>query len=87
MTGLERTFKYVSEFTFSKNGKQLVFAATGSKKDAAAKAGVFLLNIEKGTLKTLVSGKGSFKNFLFDEESESLVFLGEQSPEKQEIKD
>lgn len=87
ITGVERTFKYVNEFTFSKNGKQLVFAATGSKKDAAAKAGVFLLNIEKGTLKTLVSGKGSFKNFLFDEESESLVFLGEQSPEKQEIKE
>ncbi|WP_285057750.1 S9 family peptidase [Pedobacter ginsengisoli] len=87
MTGVERTFKYVSEYTFSKNGRQLVFAATGSKKDAAAKAGVFLLNIEKGTLKTLVSGKGNFKNFLFDEEGESLVFLGEQSPEKQEIKD
>ena len=87
MTGVERTFKYVSEYTFSKNGKQLVFAATGSKKDAAAKAGVFLLNVEKGTLKTLVSGKGNFKNFLFDEEGESLVFLGEQSPEKQEVKD
>lgn len=87
MTGVERTFKYVSEYTFSKNGRQLVFAATGSKKDAAAKAGVFLLNIEKGTLKTLVNGKGNFKNFLFDEEGESLVFLGEQSPEKQEIKD
>jgi len=87
LTGAERTFKYVSEYAFSKDGKRLAFAVTGSKKDAAVKAGVFLLNIEKGTLKTLVSGKGNFKSFLFDEEGESLVFLGEQNPEKQEIKD
>ena len=87
LSGNERTFKYVTEYSFSKNGKQLVFAVSGSKKDAAAKPGVFLLNTEKGSLKTLVSGKGTFKGFRFDEDSESLVFLGEQSPEKQEIKD
>jgi dipeptidyl aminopeptidase/acylaminoacyl peptidase len=87
LTGVEKTYKYVTEYNFSKNGKQLAFAVTGSKKDATVKTGVFLLNTEKGTIKTLVSGKGNFKNFLFDEESESLVFLGERSPEKQEIKD
>jgi len=87
LTGQERIFKYVSEYGFSKNGKQLIFAVTGSKKDNAVKNGVFLLNTEKGTLKTLVSGKGSFKGFTFDEESESVAFLGERSPEKQEIKD
>ncbi|WP_214227619.1 prolyl oligopeptidase family serine peptidase [Pedobacter sp. B4-66] len=86
-TGTERTFKYVSEYIFSKDGKQLVFACTGSKKDKSAQTGVFLLNTDKGTLKTLVSGKGSFKNFVFDDESESLAFLGERSPEKAEIKD
>ncbi|NRF40753.1 S9 family peptidase [Pedobacter foliorum] len=86
-TGTERTFKYVSEYIFSKDGKQLVFACTGSKKDKAAQTGVFLLNTDKGTLKTLVSGKGNFKNFVFDDESESVAFLGERSPEKAEIKD
>ncbi|TKC06033.1 alpha/beta hydrolase family protein [Pedobacter frigoris] len=86
-TGTERTFKYVSEYIFSKDGKQLAFACTGAKKDKAVQAGVFLLNTEKGTIKTLVNGKGTFKGFTFDEESESLAFLGERSPEKQEIKD
>lgn len=86
-TGTERTFKYVNEYTFSKNGKLLAFACTGSKKDKTVQPGVFLLNTEKGTVKTLVSGKGNFKGFVFDEESESLAFLGERSPEKQEIKD
>jgi hypothetical protein len=40
------------------------------------------LNIEKGTLKTLVKGKGAFKNFAFAEDGEYLAFVGEQSPEK-----
>ena len=87
LTGTERTFKFVSDFSFSKDGKQLVFACTGSNKDKTAPTGVFLLNTEKGSLKTLVDGKGSFKGFVFDDESESLAFLGERSPEKQEIKD
>jgi dipeptidyl aminopeptidase/acylaminoacyl peptidase len=87
LSGAERTFKYVTDYAFSKNGKQLIFNNTGSKKDKSAIAGIFLLNTEKGTLKTLVKGKGNFKNFTFDQNGESIVFLGERSPEKQEIKE
>ena len=85
--GTERVFKYVTEYAFSKDGKQLVFTSTGSKKDKAAPVGVFLLNNTTGVLKTLVKTKGNFKSFVFDEESEHLAFLGETSPEKQEIKE
>lgn len=87
LTGTDKTYKFVTDYYFSKDGKQLVFACSGSKKDKTAPQGVFLLNTEKGTLKTLIKGKGSFKNFTFDEESEHVAFVGEQSPEKQEIKD
>ncbi|QNN44102.1 S9 family peptidase [Pedobacter roseus] len=87
LTGTEKTYKFVTDYYFSKDGKQLVFACSGSKKDKTAPQGVFLLNTEKGTLKTLIKGKGSFKNFTFDEESEHVAFVGEQSPEKQEVKD
>lgn len=87
VTGIERSFKFVTEYTFSKNGKQLAIACSGSKKDKSVPAGVFLLNTEKGSLKTLVSKKGNYKNFVFDEDGEHLVFLGENSPEKKEIKD
>jgi len=86
-TGTERSFKFVTEYAFSKNGKQLAIACSGSKKDKTAPIGVFLLNTEKGSLKTLVSKKGTYKGFIFDEDSEHLVFLGENSPEKKEIKD
>ncbi|MFD2287431.1 prolyl oligopeptidase family serine peptidase [Pedobacter petrophilus] len=85
-TGTDRTFKFVIDYAFSKDGKQLVFSCSGSKKDKTAPQGVYLLNTEKGILKTLIKGKGSFKNFAFDEESEHLAFVGGQSPEKQEIK-
>jgi len=86
-TGAERTFKYVTEYAFSKNGKQLIYNCTGSKKDKTAKPGVFLLNTEKGTVKTLVNVKGNYKSFIFDDASEQVAFLGESSPEKEEIKD
>ena len=86
-TGVERVFKFVTDYSFSKDGKQMVFAASGSKKDKTAPQGVFLLNTETGALKSLVKGKGNFKGFIFDDESEHLAFLGETSPEKAEIKD
>ena len=84
--GTERIFKFVTDFAFSKDGKQLVFASSGSSKDKAAPKGVFLLNNTTGVLKTLVKTKGNFKSFVFDDGSEHLAFLGETNPEKQEIK-
>jgi len=86
VTGTDQTFKFVTDYAISKDGKLVVFTCSGSKKDKTAPQGVFLLNTEKGTSKTLIKGKGSFKNFAFDDESEHLAFVGEQSPEKQEIK-
>lgn len=87
LTGTTHTFKYVADYSFNKTGKQLIFTATGSKKDKSAPMGVFVYNTEKGTLKTLVNGKGNFSGFTFNEEGEYVVFLGEKSPEKKEIKD
>jgi dipeptidyl aminopeptidase/acylaminoacyl peptidase len=87
LSGIERTFKYVSAYEISKNGKQLIFTSPGSKKDITAKAGVFVYNTEKGTLKTLVNAKGNFSGFVFDHDGEQIAFLGETSPEKTEVKD
>ncbi|WP_432714875.1 alpha/beta hydrolase family protein [Pedobacter sp.] len=79
-TGIERSFKLVTSYAFSKNGQQLVMACSGP-------TGVILLNTTKGTIKTLVSKKGNYKDFVFDEENEHIAFLGESSPEKQEVKE
>lgn len=85
-SGSTRAFKYVTEYSFSENGKLLAFNCTGSKKDKSVKPGAYLLNLETGKIKTLVNAKGSFKGFTFDEESEHMAFLGETDSEKQEIK-
>ena len=69
-TGVERTFKFVTEYAFSKDGKRLVYTCSGSKKDKTAPVGVFLLNNETGVVKTLVKEKGNFKGFVFDDDSE-----------------
>ncbi|MGY3052170.1 dipeptidyl aminopeptidase/acylaminoacyl peptidase [Pedobacter sp. UYEF25] len=87
ITQTQNTYKFITDYEFSKNGKQLVFVRKGNKKDKAVQPGVFMLNTEKNTVKTLVNGKGTFKNFVFDDDGEHLAFVGEQSPEKQEIKD
>ncbi len=87
ITGIEKTYKNVTDYNFSENGKLIVFACASVKKDKDSKPGVFLLDTEKWTLKTLVKEKGHFKSFTFGEDSERLAFLGETSPEKQEIKD
>lgn len=87
LTATERTFPNVTNYALSKNGRQLVFAVAVSKKDKNNKPGVYLFNTLKGTTKTLVGVKGNFKGFVFDEDGEQVVFLGETSPDKKEIKD
>jgi dipeptidyl aminopeptidase/acylaminoacyl peptidase len=87
VTGIESKFKFVNEFNFSKDGKQLAYATTAAKKDKTALAGVYLLNTEKGSAKVLTKGPGNFKNLNFTDDGDSFVFLGEKSPEKTEIKD
>lgn len=82
----EKNYPHTSDFSFSKNGKQLAFYSKGNKKDKNNKPGVYLLNTDKWTLKTLVNKKGAFKNFIFDDESEHLAFIGETDSAKKEIK-
>ncbi len=85
-TGVEKSFNYVSSYSFSKDGKQLVYVCDAPKDDKENQSGVYMLNTEKWISKTLVNKKGNFKQFIFDEDSEHLAFLGETDPEKKEIK-
>ncbi|WP_129713848.1 prolyl oligopeptidase family serine peptidase [Pedobacter sp. SYP-B3415] len=86
-SGALKTIKNVSVFAFSKDGKQLVYASQSSAKTPDVKPGVYLHNLEKNTTRALVSRKGNFNNFVFDDDGENLAFVGETDPEKQEIKD
>src|SRR5690606_20914719 len=75
-TGTERVFKFVDNYKFSKNGKLLVYASTGSVKDKTIEPGVFLMDTETGTVKRLIKGKGTFTSFVFDDKNEYMAFIG-----------
>ncbi|HEY1025425.1 MAG TPA: prolyl oligopeptidase family serine peptidase [Sphingobacteriaceae bacterium] len=82
VTGTEKTFKYVTDYSLSNNGKLLVFVSSGTKKDSVNKPGVFLYDIEKDIVKRISSGKGNYKSLTFDEASAQLAFAAEKGPEK-----
>lgn len=82
----EITFKAVTEYEFSENGKFLLFATTAIKKDSTLKAGTFLYNLEKKQTTSLTTGKGVYKNLIFDEEGNQIAFTADKTPEKALVK-
>ncbi|MBC8112405.1 MAG: S9 family peptidase, partial [Verrucomicrobia bacterium] len=77
------SFKYVSEFAISKKNYKLLLVATGSKKDSTAKAGVFLLDMNKNLIDTLSKRKGGiYKQLTFDENGSQLAYVANFSKPK-----
>jgi dipeptidyl aminopeptidase/acylaminoacyl peptidase len=73
-TGAERTFAYVTEYEFSKNGNRLAFATTGN--DSTMKLpGVYVYEPERGTLTKVYEAKGKAKRPTFDEAGDQLAFV------------
>ncbi len=84
-TGAEVTFKNISEYELDENGKFLLYTSVENKKDST-QAGVFLYDIEKAKNIKLSSGKGSYKNLVFDTKSTQLAFTAEKSATKALVK-
>ena len=57
----ETTFKGVTEYEFSENGKFLLFATTAIKKDSTLKAGTYLYDLEKSKPPALPPEKAFIK--------------------------
>lgn len=71
---IEIKFKAVTAYEFSENGKYLLFATSIAKKDTINKAGAFLYDIEKNQTIALTTGKGVYKNLVFDEKGIQIAF-------------
>lgn len=87
LNGKQRTFGYVTVYQLSKDGKWLAFATT-TPKDASkdAKSGLYLYDISKDVLKTLSTGRGNYRNPVFDDAGAQLAFVAEKNPEKAQVK-
>jgi dienelactone hydrolase len=88
LTGKQRTFKYVTEYQLSKNGKLLAFAATAPLRGApkGTKSGMFVYDIEKDSLKAISTGRGNYRSPVFDDAGTQLAFTAEKNPEKAQVK-
>lgn len=84
--GKKRTFKYVTEYQLSKNGKLLAYSVTSPKKSKDVISGLFIYEVENDTIKTVSTGRGNYRNLTFDDAGKQLAFTAEKNPEKAQVK-
>jgi dipeptidyl aminopeptidase/acylaminoacyl peptidase len=78
--GREWTFQQISEYKISKKGNRIVLASVG--KDSTEKAGVRVFDTTTLADKAVLAGKGTYKQLVWDEEGNQLVFLADRDTSK-----
>ena len=86
ISGKQQNFQYVTDYQLSKNGKLVIYAVTAPRKSKDAKSGLYVFDVEKGTIKTVSAGRGNYRNLVFDEAGKQLAFTAEKNPEKAAVK-
>jgi dipeptidyl aminopeptidase/acylaminoacyl peptidase len=81
-----RTFKYVTDYQLSKNGKLLAFAVITPVKQKDAQSGMYVYDIDKNTLKTISTGRGNYRSIVIDDAGRQIAFTAEKNPEKALVK-
>ncbi|MGB5357517.1 MAG: prolyl oligopeptidase family serine peptidase, partial [Eudoraea sp.] len=80
-TAQKDTFKFVTDYTFAKNGKFLAFASSGSEKNS--NSDLHVLNFEKGTLwKVHSAQKAKYGPLTFSESGQALGFVVDEDTTK-----
>lgn len=74
-------------YSLSNDEKYLVFNKKTEDKDSSGVDGLYLYDLTKKSLKKISNGKGVYKNFTFDDQSNQLTFVADKSPSKNQIKD
>lgn len=74
-------------YAISNNERFVVFNKKTEEKDSSGVDGLYILDINNKKVKKISHGKGVYKNFTFDDQSNQLVFLADKSPSKNLIKD
>ena len=86
VNGKQRTFKYVTDYQLSKDGKFLAYAVTAPRRSKDVQSGVYIYDVDKDAVKAISSGRGTYKNLVFDETAKQLAFTAEKNPEKAPVK-
>ncbi|MHC8948876.1 S9 family peptidase [Sphingobacterium hungaricum] len=87
-TGDTVNFWKADAYEFSGDGQHLIFSKKVDEKDSVSTdPGVYIYSIESKSIKKISNGKGNYKNFTFDDQSQQVVFLADKTPEKSLLKD
>ncbi|MGV8946073.1 MAG: alpha/beta hydrolase family protein [Lutibacter sp.] len=79
------TIKFVTDYIFAKEAKQLSFISTG--KDSIANAGVYVLNLENNKLSTVYSTKkAKFHQLTLSDNGKNLAFVVDTDTTKIQIR-
>jgi dipeptidyl aminopeptidase/acylaminoacyl peptidase len=81
-----RTFKYVTDYQLSKNGKLLAFAVTAPAKQKDIQSGMYVYDVDKNILKSISTGRGNYRNIVMDDAGHQIAFTAEKNPEKALVK-
>lgn len=84
-SGEEEKFDKVESYGFSKTGKLLAFNRI-AKDSLDDKAGLYVYDLAAKQLKHISKGKGTYKQFAFDDKELQFAFVAEKSPEKALLK-
>ena len=85
-TNKAKSFKYVGDYQLNKAGTLLAFTITAPRGRADVKTGVYVYDIEKDVLKTISTGRGTYRALTFDEDGNQLAFVAEKNPAAEKIK-
>ncbi|WP_140939615.1 S9 family peptidase [Sphingobacterium lumbrici] len=86
-TGDTLQFRNVENYLFSDDETYLIWNKKTAEKDSSDADGLYLYNIAARQLKKISAGRGTYKNFTFDDASRQLVFLADKTPAKSLRKD
>ena len=79
------TFRYVTQFSFAKEGKRFAYATTGEKNKS--KAGVYVLNLEKNDRTSIYeTDKAKFSQLCFSDSGKNVAFVVDKDTTKAQIR-
>jgi dipeptidyl aminopeptidase/acylaminoacyl peptidase len=86
ISGKQHTYKFVTDYTISKNGKFVLFAVTAPARNKQVITGIYVYDVAKDTASVISTGKGTYRSLTFDDAGRQVAFTAEKNPEKAQVK-
>jgi dipeptidyl aminopeptidase/acylaminoacyl peptidase len=74
-TNKEQSWYYVTDYTFAKKAKKLIFSTTGN--DSTVLSGVYSYDLQSGELANIYKAKGKFKKLSITEDGLKVAFIAD----------